>query len=67
MNNDIKRTRIFLEGIYSPEIAVNEKAKAVVAELIVGEETTFIYAEKIRYTVQLSSDSNQKEHRLSER
>ena len=46
MNNDIKTTRVNLDGIYSLEIAVNEKVKTVVAELIVGDESTFIYAEK---------------------
>ena len=46
MNNDIKTTTVNLDGIHSLEISVNEKAKTVVAELIVGEESTFIYAEK---------------------
>lgn len=46
MNNDVKTTRVNLDGLHSLEIAVNEKAQTVVAELIVGEETTFIYAEK---------------------
>ena len=46
MNNEIRKMRVNLDGIHSLEIAVNEKAKTVVAELIVGEESTFIYAEK---------------------
>lgn len=46
MNNDVKITRVNLDGFHSLEISINEKAKTVVAELIVGEETTFIYAEK---------------------
>ena len=46
MNNEIRKMRINLDGIHSLEIAVNENAKTVVAEMIVGEESTFIYAEK---------------------
>ena len=46
MNNEIKTTRVNLDGLHSLDIAINEKAKTVVAELIAGEETTFIYAEK---------------------
>lgn len=46
MNNDIKTTRVNLDGFHSLDIAVNEQAKTVMAELIAGEETTFIYAEK---------------------
>ena len=46
MSNDIKTTRVNLDGFHSLDIAINEKAKTVVAELIVGEESTFIYAEK---------------------
>ena len=46
MNNDIKVTRVNLDGLHSIDIAINEKAKTVVTELIVGKETTFIYAEK---------------------
>lgn len=46
MNNDVKTTRVSLDGIHSLEIAVNEKAKTVVTELIIGEKSTFIYAEK---------------------
>lgn len=46
MKNDIKTTRVNLDGIHSLEITVNEKSKTVVAELIVGEESTFIYSEK---------------------
>lgn len=46
MNNEIKTTRVNLDGFHSLEIAINEKAKTVVAELIAGEEATFIYAEK---------------------
>lgn len=46
MNNDVKITRVNLDGLHSLCVAVNEKAKTVVAELIVGEESTFIYAEK---------------------
>lgn len=46
MNNEVKTTRICLDGFHSLAVAINEKAKTVVAELIVGEETTFIYAEK---------------------
>ncbi len=46
MNNDIKTTRVNLDGLHSLEIAINEKAKTVVAELVIGQEATFIYAEK---------------------
>lgn len=46
MNNDVKRTRVNLDGIHSLEIAINEKSKTVVTEVVVGEESTFIYAEK---------------------
>ena len=46
MRNDIKTTRVNLDGFHSLDISINEKAKTVVAELIVGEESTFIYAEK---------------------
>lgn len=46
MSNEVKTTRVNLDGLHSVEIAVNEKAKTVVAELISGEDSTFIYAEK---------------------
>lgn len=46
MNNEFKRTRVTLDGLHSLDIAVNEKAKTVVAELVVDEESIFIYAEK---------------------
>lgn len=46
MNNDVKTTRVNLDGLHSLNVRVNERAKTVVAELIVGEETTFVYAEK---------------------
>lgn len=46
MNNAVKTTRVNLDGLHSLEIAINEKAKTVVAELITDEEATFIYAEK---------------------
>ena len=46
MSNDLKRTRVNLDRRHSLDITVNEKAKIVIAELIVGEEATFIYAEK---------------------
>jgi len=46
MSNDVKTTRVNLDGFHLLDITVNEKAKTVVAELIIGEETTFIYAEK---------------------
>lgn len=46
MKNGVKTTRVNLDGIHSLEIAVNEKAKTVVTELIIGEKSTFIYAEK---------------------
>lgn len=46
MNNYTKTTRVNLDGFHSLDITVNEKAKTVVAELIIGEESTFIYAEK---------------------
>lgn len=46
MSNDVKTTRVNLDGLHSLDIAINEKAKTVVAELVIGEETTFIYAEK---------------------
>lgn len=46
MRNDLKTTRVNLDGVHSLDVTVNEKAKTVVAELITGEETTFIYAEK---------------------
>ncbi len=46
MGNGIKTSRVNLDGVHSLDITVNEKAKTVVAELIVGDESTFIYAEK---------------------
>lgn len=46
MNNDIKTTTVNLDGLHSLDIAINENAKTVVAELIVGQKRTFIYAEK---------------------
>ena len=46
MSNDLKTTRVNLDGRHSLDITVNENAQTVVAELIVGDETTFIYAEK---------------------
>ena len=46
MSNDVKISRVSLDGVHSLDISVNEKAKTVVAELIVGQETIFIYAEK---------------------
>ena len=46
MKNDVKTTRVNLDKIHSLNITVNEKAKTVVAELVAGGETTFIYAEK---------------------
>lgn len=46
MKNDVKTTRVNLDEIHSLNITVNEKAKTVVAELVAGGETTFIYAEK---------------------
>lgn len=47
MSNDLKSTRVNLDGLHSLDITVNEKAKNVITELIIGEETTFIYAKKI--------------------
>ena len=46
MNSDVKTTRVNLDAVHSLDIAVNEKAKTVVVELIASEESTFIYAEK---------------------
>ena len=46
MNNEIRKMRVNLDCIHSLEISVNENAKTVVTELIIGEEKTFIYAEK---------------------
>ena len=46
MNNDVKTTRVNLDGVHSLRIAVNEKAKTVVTEMIVGDESTFIYYKK---------------------
>ena len=46
MNNDVKTTRVNLDGFHSLDVRVNERAKTVIAELIVGDESTFIYAEK---------------------
>lgn len=46
MRNDLKTTRVNLDGVHLLDVTVNEKAKTVVAELITDEETTFIYAEK---------------------
>lgn len=46
MNSDVKTTRVNLDGVHSLDISVSEKAKTVVAELIDGDEVTFIYAEK---------------------
>lgn len=46
MGNGIKTSRVNLDGVHSLDITVNEKAKTVVTELIIGDESTFIYAEK---------------------
>lgn len=46
MNDKTKTTRVNLDGFHSLDVTVNERARTVVAELITGEETTFIYAEK---------------------
>lgn len=46
MSIDVKTSRVNLDGVHSLDIKVNEKAKTVVAEMIVGDEATFIYAEK---------------------
>lgn len=46
MNNDVKTTRVNLDGVHSLDITVNEKTKTVVAEMVAGDESTFIYAEK---------------------
>lgn len=46
MNNDVKITRVNLDGAHSLDVSVSEKAKTVVAELIDGDGATFIYAEK---------------------
>ena len=46
MNNDVKKTRVNLDGVHFLDVAVNENAKTVVTELVIGEESTFIYAEK---------------------
>ena len=46
MNNNIKTTRVALDRLHSLDITVNEKTKTVVTELVIGEESTFIYAEK---------------------
>lgn len=46
MNNEMKSTRVNLDGVHLLDVTVNEKARTVVAELVVGEESTFIYAEK---------------------
>lgn len=46
MSIDVKISRVNLDGVHSLDIKVNEKAKTVVTEMIVGDESTFIYAEK---------------------
>lgn len=46
MRNDLKTTRVNLDGVHSLDVTVSEQAKTVVAELITGDESTFIYAEK---------------------
>ena len=46
MTNDVKTTRVNLDGFHSLEITVNESSKTVVTELVAGNEATFIYAEK---------------------
>lgn len=46
MGNDRKTSRVNLDGVHSLDITVNERTKTVVAELIIGDESTFIYAEK---------------------
>lgn len=46
MINDVKTTRVNLDGVHSLDVTVNEQAKTVVAVLITGDESTFIYAEK---------------------
>lgn len=47
MNENVKKTRVNLDGLHSLDISVNEENKTVIAELVVPDETpTFIYAEK---------------------
>ncbi|MBP3696720.1 MAG: hypothetical protein J6J45_04160 [Clostridia bacterium] len=46
MNSNVKTTRVNLDGVHSLDVTVNEQAKTVVAELVIGNEATFIYAEK---------------------
>ncbi len=46
MKSNAKTTRVNLDGVHSLDITVNEQAKIVVAELVTGNESTFIYAEK---------------------
>ncbi len=49
MRNDLKTTRVNLDGVHSLDVTVSEQAKTVVAELITGDESTFIYAEKFDF------------------
>ena len=44
MNNHIKKTRVNLDGLPSLDVTVNEITKTVFTELVIGEETMFIYA-----------------------
>ncbi|MBQ8015205.1 MAG: hypothetical protein IJ264_03350 [Clostridia bacterium] len=47
MNENMKKTRVNLDGLHSLDISVNEENKTVIAELVVPDEKpTFIYAEK---------------------
>lgn len=47
MKDEIKKTRVNLDGLHSLDVSVNETKHTVIAELIVyDEEPAFIYAEK---------------------
>lgn len=47
MENEVRKTRVNLDGKHSLDISVNEAKKSVVVELMSeGEMPTFIYAEK---------------------
>lgn len=47
MKNDVRKTRVNLDGLHSLDISVDELKKTVVADLVIADEQPrFIYAEK---------------------
>ena len=51
MNENIKKTRVNIDGVHSLDITINETKRTVVAVLIsVGDQPELIYAEKFDFS-----------------